>query len=59
MSMALSHALHFTREQQADQIYNSCEFYKGELYQKVVAQASACGVWVLPRVLDRLRSCAA
>jgi hypothetical protein len=26
--MALSHSIHFTQEGPADQIYNSCEFYK-------------------------------
>jgi hypothetical protein len=34
MSMALSHTPHSILEQQADQIYNSCEFHKVELYQK-------------------------
>src|SRR4029077_10889499 len=35
MSMALSHSTHFTLKPQADQIYNTCEFYKVELYQLV------------------------
>jgi hypothetical protein len=33
MSMALSHATNSTPERQADQIYNTCEFHKVELYQ--------------------------
>src|ERR1700676_804528 len=33
MSMALSHCTHITRDRQVEQIYNSCEFYKMELYQ--------------------------
>src|ERR1700719_3327234 len=42
MSMALSHSTHSTPERQADQIYNSCEFYKAQLYQQLPAMRRVC-----------------
>src|ERR1700730_11357091 len=40
--MVLSHSTHSTPERQADQIYNSCEFYKVKLYQQLPARMSVC-----------------